>query len=192
MLGSMLRIDVAGGGPYRVPADNPWIGVAGVPGETWAFGLRNPWRYSFDPRGRLVAADVGQNRFEEVDIVSRGDNLGWNVREAEHCFEPAEGCATEGMVDPIWSYGRDEGISITGGHVWTAPGELSGMYVFGDYGSGRLWAMQLPDTVSRVPDVIALGRFEGLEPTAFGVAPNGALWLCDFGSDAVYRIVPKS
>jgi glucose/arabinose dehydrogenase len=189
MLGSMLRIDVAGDGAYRVPPDNPWVGVAGVPPETWAYGLRNPWRYSFDPQGRLVVADVGQNRFEEIDLVARGDNLGWKVREAEHCFEPETGCATEGMVDPIWSYGRDEGISVTGGFVWTASGALSGHYVFGDYGSGRLWALELPDSVRRVADVKALGRFPGLQPAAFGRAPDGTLWVCDFGSDAVYRIV---
>ncbi len=190
LLGSMLRIDVSGGGAYKVPADNPWVDVAGVPPETWAYGLRNPWRYSFDPSGRLVAADVGQNRYEEIDFIARGDNLGWKVREAEHCFDPKTGCTSEGMVDPIWSYGRDEGISVTGGLVWTAAGELSGRYVFGDYGSGRLWAMALPDRVQRVEDVTALGRFRGLKPTAFGAAPDGSLWVCDFGTDAVYRIVP--
>jgi len=188
LLGSMLRIDVSGGGAYRVPVDNPWVGVAGVLPETWAYGLRNPWRYSFDPRGRLIVADVGQNRFEEIDIVARGDNLGWNVREAEHCFDPPTGCATEGTVDPVWSYGRDEGISATGGHVWTAPGALAGLYVFADYGSGRLWAMELPDTIRRVAGVTALGHFPGLQPTAFGRAADGSLWVCDFGSDAVYRL----
>ena len=187
LLGAMLRLDVSGGGS-RVPADNPWVGVAGVRPEIWAYGLRNPWRFSFDPRGRLIVADVGQNKFEEIDLVRRGDNLGWNVREADHCFQPETGCRTEGMVDPIWSYGRDEGISVTGGVVWTAPGPLQGKYLFADYGTGRLWAMDLPDRVERVTGVTALGRFS-LAPTAFGRAPDGSVWVCDFRSGAVYRIV---
>jgi glucose/arabinose dehydrogenase len=188
MLGSMLRLDVSEGEGYRVPPDNPFLGVDGVRPETWAYGLRNPWRYSFDPRGRMVVADVGQNKFEEIDLVGRGDDLGWNVREADHCFQPETGCRTEGLVDPIWSYGRNEGISVTGGVVWTAPGPLQGKYLFADYGTGRLWALDLPDTVQRVASVTSLGRFQ-FEPTAFGRAPDGSVWVCDFRSGAVYRIV---
>jgi glucose/arabinose dehydrogenase len=187
-LGSILRIDVDGASPYAVPPDNPFVGRAGARPEIWAWGLRNPWRFAFDPQGRLIVADVGQNRFEEIDLVARGDNLGWNLREADTCFRDAP-CATAGLVDPIWVYGRDEGISVTGGVVWTGPGPLSGRYLFGDFGTGRLWALDLPADRRRVEAVTALGRF-ALSPSAFGAAPDGSVWVADFGAGALFAVVP--
>ncbi|HKO94269.1 MAG TPA: PQQ-dependent sugar dehydrogenase, partial [Polyangiaceae bacterium] len=92
LLGKMLRIDVNAEPGYAVPTDNPFVGKPGVKPEIWAYGMRNPWRFSFDPKGRLIAADVGQDLFEEVDIVAAGDNQGWARREATHCFPPAESC----------------------------------------------------------------------------------------------------
>src|SRR6185503_832408 len=151
LLGKMLRIDANAQPGYAIPPDNPFLHQPGARPEIWAYGLRNPWRFSFDPRGRLIAGDVGQDRFEEVDIVTRGDNYGWNVREATHCFSPADGCASAGMVDPIFEYGRDAGNSITGGQVYLGqriPG-LRDKYVFGDYGSGRLWSLELPEQRER-------------------------------------------
>src|SRR5690606_25752892 len=121
-LGKMLRIDVndrQGELPYEIPADNPFVGREGFRPEIWALGLRNPWRYSFAPDGRLIVADVGQHAWEEIDLVAAGDNLGWKVREGSHCFEPRSGCATEGFVDPIFEYPRDKGQSLTGGYVYT-------------------------------------------------------------------------
>lgn len=191
LLGAMLRIDVDHGRPYAVPPDNPFVGRPGARGEIWAYGLRNPWRFTFDPLGRMIAGDVGQNSFEEIDWIERGDNLGWKIREADHCFEPARGCPTAGLVDPIWSYPREEGVSVTGGVVWTGPGPLSGQYLFGDFGSGRLWALSLPATRVRVPTVTALGRF-AIQPSAFARAPDGSVWVADFGGGAVYAVTPAS
>lgn len=195
LLGAMLRIDIDGADPgkaYAVPKDNPFVGRAGAAPEIWAYGLRNPWRYSFDPRGRLIAADVGQNRFEEVSIVPRGGNLGWNVREGAHCYAPSEGCQTEGMVEPIFEYERSLGISITGGFVYTGktlPG-LAEKYVFADFASGRVWALELPDEPRPVPAIL-LGRFPHAIST-FARDAAGELYAADFAAGTILRFVPET
>ena len=144
LLGKLLRIDVDGATPYRVPADNPFAGRAGARGEIWAYGLRNPWRFAFDrPTGRLFVGDVGQNRLEEVDIVERGKNYGWRIMEGTSCYNPASGCNREGLEPPIAEYEHASGCSITGGYVYRGtriPG-LVGRYLFADYCSGRIWAL---------------------------------------------------
>lgn len=193
LLGSMLRIDVDGARPYAIPADNPFVGNPQVRDEAFAIGLRNPWRYSFSPEGRLIVADVGQNTAEEIHIVAAGDNLGWAQREGRACF-PAEvtDCATQGLVEPIYTYGREDGVSITGGHVVAdaAAGALAGRYVFGDFASGRLWALELPDSV-RAGDpevsVHSLGRW-GVLLSAFGLDDRGRLFLADYAAGAIYRV----
>jgi len=193
-LGKMLRIDVdrpPAGQAYGVPADNPFAGKAGWLPEIYALGLRNPWRYMFDPKGRLVVADVGQNLWEEVTIVERGSNHGWNVREARHCFKPKEGCATAGLVDPVYEYDHEEGQSITGGYVYegkSAPA-LAGKYLFADFTSGRAWALDLPERADGTAGVWALGRWSML-PVTFGKAADGEVYLVDFGEGVIYRFVP--
>ncbi len=192
MLGAMLRLDVdhpSDGKPYGIPADNP--AKPGWLPETWAIGLRNPWRYSFAPDGRLVIADVGQNAWEEVSIAAAGDNLGWVTREAEHCFPPDSECSAEGLVDPVYSYGRGEGQSITGGHVYTGSGipELTGKYVFGDFVTGRIWALDLPSDRSRRAPVTALGKWPLLIST-FAVDGSGNVFVGDFGAGRVLRLAP--
>ncbi len=189
LLGSMLRIDVDGPPPYAIPADNPFVDDPEIPDETWAIGLRNPWRYSFAPDGRLIVADVGQDAWEEVSLAEAGDNLGWAVREGSHCFPPDADCPTEGFVDPIHDYTRHEGISITGGYVYTgeAVPALAGLYVFGDFGSGRLWAIPLaPD-----PPVLALGRWPMLVST-FGRDAAGEIYVAAYGQGTVHRITPHT
>jgi len=154
LLGKILRIDVDSGSPYSVPLDNPFVLVPGARGEIWAYGLRNPFRISFDTGGsrRLFAADVGQDLFEEVDIITRGGNYGWNIREAMHCFDPAapgqppDNCAVLGadltlLSSPILDYPHvaaaegPSGISVIGGAVYrgAAAPELKRRYVFGDF-----------------------------------------------------------
>ena len=147
-LGSLLRIDVnatTGDRPYAIPADNPFAGNGdGFREEIYAYGLRNPWRFSFDrDTGWLWLADVGQERFEEVNIIERGGNYGWDVVEAGWCFEPAENCEDDGTIDPIHSYAHNEGRSITGGYVYHGDrvADLDGRYVYGDYVSGKIWAL---------------------------------------------------
>ena len=190
-LGKMLRIDVDRRDPgkeYAVPPDNPFVGREGWLPEIWALGLRNPWRYSFDPKGRLIVADVGQNAWEEIDIVSAGDNLGWDEREGFACYEPHEGCREEGLVDPIHVYDRKAGISITGGYVYLGRRvpELRGRYVFTDFGTGNLWSIEVPDEVRRVES-----RFHGRTGRAvatFGRDADGELYLADFESGEILRL----
>ncbi|MEY2935637.1 MAG: hypothetical protein RL033_6386 [Pseudomonadota bacterium] len=189
LLGKMLRIDVDAEPRYAVPPDNPFVGQPDARPEIWAFGLRNPWRFSFDPRGRLIAADVGQDRFEEVDWIEKGDNLGWNVREAAHCFAPAQGCATAGLVDPIFEYGREDGQSITGGHVYLGDKLpwLRDKYVFGDHISGRLWALSVPERRGEPAKAELLGRFP-ITFSAFARDPKGELYALDFGRGQILRL----
>ena len=129
--------------PYRIPADNPFVGAAEARWEIYAYGLRNPWRMAFDPAtGLLWTGDVGQNRWEEVDVIVAGGNYGWAAREGLECFASAE-CAVAGEELPVWVYSHDEGCSISGGVVYRGddiPG-LAGAYVFGDYCSGQIWAL---------------------------------------------------
>ena len=115
LLGKILRIDIDSGSPYGIPESNPFVGAKGARGEIWAYGLRNPWRASFDPlTGRLFVADVGQSSWEEVDIIEGGKNYGWNIMEGPDCFEPPVGCDMTGLEPPIHSYGRSFGRAITG------------------------------------------------------------------------------
>jgi glucose/arabinose dehydrogenase len=135
LLGKILRIDVNTDQNYSVPNDNPFIGKAAKP-EIWAYGLRNPWRISFDKNsGQLFVADVGQNKFEEVNIIEKGGNYGWKIMEASHCFDPEENCKTEGLILPISEYEHEEGISITGGFVYCGKELtiLTDKYIFADW-----------------------------------------------------------
>ncbi len=149
LLGTILRIDVStldSDGAYTIPSDNPFFGQGGgVRAEIWAYGLRNPWRFTFDREtGDLWAADVGQNRFEEVDIIKPGRNYGWNIMEGFHCFQPSNGCNQEGLELPIIEYGRDGGCSVTGGYVYRGSRlpSLFGAYVYGDFCTGKIWALR--------------------------------------------------
>lgn len=175
LLGSMLTLDVEASLPTP---------------EVFAIGLRNPWRYSFDPAGRLIVADVGQNLWEEVSIAPRGANLGWARREGRHCFPPEnEPCSTEGLTEPVFEYGRDAGQSITGGYVQTAalPAALSGRYIVGDFASGRLWAVQLPAEPGQQAEWWSLGRWPVLIST-FGRDNDGRVYLGDYSGGVVYRL----
>ncbi len=194
LLGAMLRIDVdreEQGRAYAIPRDNPFVGQKGVRPEIWAWGFRNPWRYGFAPDGRLVVADVGQDAWEEIDIVVRGGNYGWNIREGNHCFEPKEDCPAEGLADPIYEYGRDEGQSITGGYVYagTRIPALRNLYVFGDFVSGRLWAIPLPADGAPVKAAFTLAKWPILVST-FGRDPAGELYVADFASATIFRLDP--
>lgn len=193
LLGRMLRIDVDHidrGYQYRIPPDNPYVGLEGARAELWAIGLRNPWRFDFDGQGRLIVGDVGQNTWEELDVVAAGSNLGWNSREGRHCYQPTSGCPTEGLVEPIFEYGRQDGYSVTGGVLAGARmGAFDGWYIFGDYGTGRLWAMDVRGDLQPGQDapVTALGRWN-LHPSTFGRSPDGAVYVTDFPSGRIYRL----
>jgi glucose/arabinose dehydrogenase len=170
-----------------VPPDNPFVGETGARPEIWAYGLRNPWRFSFDgATNRLFAGDVGQDSFEEVDIIMKGGNYGWNTMEGSHCFLPATGCATAGLEFPISDYSHSEGSSITGGFVYRGSlmPELRGVYIFGDFGSGRIWTLTgtPPGAWTR-----ALLLDSGLNISSFGQDASGELYVVDYNG-AVYRL----
>jgi glucose/arabinose dehydrogenase len=168
-LGSILRIDIDGGAPYAVPADNPFVGVPGED-EIYAYGMRNPYRFSFDREdGRLFLGDVGQNLFEEVDIIEKGGNYGWVIREGFHCFDPfnptdppaacsSTGPSGEPLLDPVAEYDHGDGIAIIGGFVYRGSRfrELRGKYVFGDFsrsffpGDGRLFYLDADGDLSQI------------------------------------------
>jgi glucose/arabinose dehydrogenase len=181
LLGSLLRIDVdspAGGRPYGIPPDNPYAGnTQGWREEIFAYGLRNPWRFSFDPpTGRLWAADVGQNAYEEIDLIVAGGNYGWNLMEGDHCYLEAN-CDSTGLIPPVWEYDHSQGQSVTGGHVVHGSSTLGGAYVYADFVSGRIWALRL-DGQGRPANELLLDS--GLNISSFGLDAAGGLYLCAF------------
>ena len=147
LLGKILRIDVRGlsaAREYGIPVDNPFVDTAGARSEIWAFGLRNPWRFSFDRETELLwCGDVGQNIWEEIDIIVKGANYGWNIMEGFHCYSPATGCNQSDLTLPVVEYDHSQGCSVTGGYVYRGDKipSLQGHYVYGDYCSGKIWAL---------------------------------------------------
>ena len=194
LLGSILRIDVGivdERGGYGIPPDNPFRAAGdGSRPEIWAYGLRNPWRFSFDlETGDLWVADVGQNQYEEVDLIEPGGNYGWNVMEGNSCFSPSTGCSTEGLVRPVVQYGREDGCSITGGYVYWGSRlpSLRGAYVYGDFCSGRIWALRYDGTV--VSEHLELIDSE-LRISSFGLDESGELYILSF-DEKIYRLAGK-
>lgn len=193
LLGSLLRIDVDGGDPYAVPLDNPFIGGGGAR-EVWAYGLRNPWRFSFDRvANQLYIADIGQNAWEEVDVVSASEaglNYGWNSMEGSQCFA-TDPCDATDLVLPALEYGRSEGCSVTGGYVYRGsaiPG-IQGHYFYSDYCSGFLRSFRFSvGSVSdeREWDVGDLGSV-----LSFGQDAEGELYVLS-GNGNLYRLVESS
>ena len=183
LLGSILRIDVSAldsSGGYTIPADNPFAGQSGgARQEVWAYGLRNPWRFNFDREtGVLWAADVGQQRSEEIDIIERGHNYGWNIMEGFECYRAAS-CDANGLTRPLAVYGRDSGCSVTGGYVYRGARlpALRGAYIYGDFCSGKIWGLRHHGSgvVER-----ALIAETGLRIPAFGEGPAGELYILSF------------
>ena len=193
LLGSILRIDVSNASEserYRVPSDNPMLGVASAKAEVWAYGLRNPWRFSFDPQtGALWAADVGQSVWEEIDIIEKGQNYGWNIMEGTDCFSPNVGCDESGLRLPLAQYGRGRNCAIIGGYVYRGDviPSLIGAYVYGDYCSGKIWALRSDG--QRVTEFLLLVDSE-LMITSFGVDRSGNLYVVSPNS-GIYRLVPR-
>ena len=200
LFGKMLRIDVSPVSGYAIPAGargnpnaaNPrctnGTGTAACP-EIFAYGLRNPWRWSFDRQtGDLWVGDVGQNTREEIDVVMRGGNFGWHIREASLCYNPSSGCTTSGLTDPVVEYGRDAGSSVTGGFVYRGARlpALAGRYVFADFVSSRVFVVQPPNPlVAASPRlVLAAGDAVTTAPdnvAAFGQGNDGELYAVGYG-----------
>ena len=184
--GKILRIDVDRGSPYAIPADNPLLDSGGRP-EIFAFGLRNPWRFSFDPyTGLLWVGDVGLDSWEEINQVFPGANLGWPILEGTSCVSPY-GCETGDSALPVAEYAHGAGASVVGGFVYRgrAIPSLAGRYVFADYARGEVWAL----TANGEPVVIAR---TGLRIVSLAEEPSGELLLVDFSSGRLFRLVPQA
>jgi glucose/arabinose dehydrogenase len=188
LLGDMLRLDVDGGSPYAIPADNPFAGVLSIANEIWASGLRNPWRFSFDAlTGDLYIGDVGQSAWEEISFQpatsTGGENYGWAVMEGTHCYPPSTGCSTAGLTPPVFEYDHGDGCAVTGGYVYrgSASPALQGRYFFADACASWLRSF-----------VIVNGEAGGLQDhtasagplssiVSFGEGGNGELYIVSHG-----------
>ena len=182
LLGSILRLDVDrtdDGKAYAIPPDNPFVGVKGARPEIFAYGLRNVWRLAFDRQtGRLWAADVGQNSWEEIDLIEKGGNYGWNFREGLHPFGTGRPPEDARFLDPIWEYDHTVGKSITGGFVYRGRRfpELIGCYVYADYVTGRIWALKYDTATGRVVDNYAI-EGPSLPIISFGEDESGEIYF---------------
>lgn len=184
LLGSIIRIDVGGDDGYSIPEDNPFVNRAGARGEIWAYGFRNPYRFSFDSStGELWAGDVGQSDREEVDLVVKGGNYGWNLFEGSREYRNPEGLSPGDFEAPVVDYGRDAGLSVIGGYVYRGSEfpAIDGIYFYGDYGSGNIWALSYADDellanelVANVPAISSFGESGGGE--LFVVSLDGAIY----------------
>jgi glucose/arabinose dehydrogenase len=191
LLGKLLRLDVDNGDPYAIPPDNPWPSGDEARPEVWAYGLRNPWRFSFDrTTGDLYIADVGQGQYEEIDVQPAGsqggENYGWNIMEGQHCFRGGA-CDGEGMVAPIAEYDHSLGCSITGGYIYRGAAfpRIQGLYIYGDYCSGRVWALNPAAQTNGEPRELLQSN---LRISSFGEDQAGELYLTDLNG-GLYQVV---
>lgn len=192
LLGKMLRIDVDSmdaGLQYHIPADNPFADGSGRK-EIWAYGFRNPWRFSFERgTGRLFVADVGQEKWEEIDLVERGKNYGWNTMEGMHCYSPASGCSMTNLTLPIVEYDHSNNrAAVIGGYVYKGsaiPG-LTDIYTMADYGSGEIWALKQNSGQWTMTRLLSSGR----SITCFGQDPAGEIYLGEQGG-AILKLVAQ-
>lgn len=191
LLGSILRIDVDSGDPYDIPPDNPFVGAAGLD-EIYAFGFRNPWRFSFDHvTERMFCGDVGQDTWEEISIVEKGANLGWKIMEANHCFPPqVTNCDQSGLTLPITEYGRGLGFSVTGGYVYRGSDfpDMVGHYYYADHGSARFWQLEEIGGGQWERTELA-GPFADRRISSFGEDEAGEIYFTDYSRGHVVRLL---
>jgi glucose/arabinose dehydrogenase len=191
LLGKMLRINVESGRkPYATPPDNPFAGHKAYRSEIWATGLRNPWRFSFDRKtGDLYIADVGQNKYEEINAEPKGSsggrNYGWNIMEGLHCYK-SEDCRRNGLTLPVAEYDHDKGCSVTGGMVYRGRKfpQMQGTYLYGDFCSGRIWGLRQPGEEWENKML----KDSGLSISTFGEDESGEIYVADYGKGNIYRV----
>ena len=195
LLGSMLRLDVSGNSGYSIPASNPWATDATIRHELWNYGLRNPWRFSFDRlTGDLYLADVGDNTREEVDVVSHtshgGENFGWRIMEGSQCFN-GDPCSSAGLTLPVLDYDHSEGCAVMGGYVYRGQAipALRGTYFYAEFCAG--WIRSFRWNGGQVTDRQEYSLLSGGEqPNSFGEDAAGELYITTEGGN-VYRIVGR-
>ncbi len=194
LLGKILRIDVdnpGGNRNYGIPPDNPYAGnTQNFREEIFAYGLRNPWRFSIDfPSGQIWAGDVGQDAREEVDLIEKGNNYGWRIMEGNLCFSPSSNCNRTGLTLPVIDYDRSLGFSVTGGFIYRGgiKPSLQGAYIYADYGSGRIWKLRYENgTVTENEELVG----PGFHISSFGVDESDELYILEYpdnGTGAIYR-----
>jgi glucose/arabinose dehydrogenase len=196
LLGKVLRIDVDRpdrGMKYGIPKDNPFLTTDGAKPEIWCYGVRNPWRIAFDRQtGDLWCGEVGQNVWEEIFIITRGGNYGWNRREGQHAFGPKGAGLRDKYIEPIWEYHHDLGKSITGGAVYRGNrlGELRGYYVYADYVTNKLWALKYDDEKKRVVANRPIPN-PNVPVMSFGEDQEGELYFMTYNpaGQGIYRFV---
>ncbi|MFD2146851.1 PQQ-dependent sugar dehydrogenase [Mucilaginibacter antarcticus] len=178
-LGKVLRVNVDGDAPYTVPKDNPYVGKDGVKPEIWAAGFRNPYRITIDKTSKqLFVGEVGQDLYEEVDILEKGANYGWRVVEGNHCHNPNTGCSFTGYTAPISEYHHSEGVSVIGGNVYNGsqiPG-LKGKYLFGDW-TGPVWYLQKAGKAWNRGKVTIKNFPRGAKITGWGEDQSGEMYI---------------
>ena len=204
--GSILRLDVLGTNTYKIPPDNPFVHLGRkVKSEIFARGLRNPWRFSFDLKtGEIWCGDVGQNKFEEVNIITSGQNYGWNLREGGEAYislrrdkirknhstwkTSSDQNNTASFAEPIFSYPRSDGLSVTGGYVYrgNAIPHLQGWYVFSDFVSGNHWLLNKEG--SQIKESVKINDHH-LQVSSYAQDSDGELYMMSFKDGTVYKIV---
>ena len=192
LLGKLLRIDVDHGDPYAIPGDNPFANGGGLP-EIWAYGLRNPWRFSFDRQtGDLYIADVGQDLYEEIDYLPAGSpggtNFGWSYREGLHSYKGSPPAGLK-MVDPVWEYGHNLGCAVIGGFTFGRSSlfpDLQGLYIYGDYCSGNVWGLWQQSADGKWQNRLLFQT--GLNISSFGQDQSGNLYLLDLQGGGIYKL----
>lgn len=194
LLGKILRIDVdrtENGLEYAIPSDNPFVSSRSSRHEIYAYGLRNPWRFSFDVQSNVLwAGDVGQNVIEEIDVIESGANYGWNTFEGTQCFNSAT-CDTNGFVAPVFEYDQSANDrSITGGYVYRGQtlNSLQGLYIYGDFISGKIWGLSTNLGSTLTNQLLVESR---LPISSFGTDSNNELYVCAFDG-AIYKFVEAS
>ncbi len=203
-LGKMLRVDIDGGSPYAVPADNPFVGVVGALPEIWAYGLRNPWRDCFDrATGDLWIADVGQNSWEEINVQPAGSpggqNYGWRCREGMHNFNFGDSCPSATFTEPIYEYSHSLGCAITGGCVYRgcAIPDLDGTYFYADYCSSSIWSFRytggaVTEFTNRTTELDPVGSQSITSIVSFGEDALGEIYIADQSGGEIFKIVPAT
>lgn len=196
LLGKMLRIDVDkhdNNRAYDIPHDNPFVSKSGVRPEIWAYGLRNPWRFSFDSdTGALYVADVGQDHEEEINLVTRGGNYGWPIMEGKRCTPGINRrCDKTGLILPLWSYTHDEGTSITGGYVYRGQAipQLCGAYIYADFVTRKIWALRTQNNKILTERLLLTAPFH---LSSFGIDSQKELYVIDYEGGRVFKFIPQN